>query len=84
MRFAKFPSTESDTERGRRVEAARDLALWAHGAFVAASRAYCSRACRASDKPAHVGRCVALYTHAKAQHARFTARSSKDPRARLL
>jgi hypothetical protein len=55
-----------------RIEAARRLAIWACCAFASATRAYCSPECMASDDP-HVGRCLVLYRHAKAQHARFAA-----------
>jgi hypothetical protein len=56
-----------------RIEAARSLAVWAYCAFASATRAYCSPECLATDAHMHVGRCMVLYRHAKAQHARFTS-----------
>ncbi len=55
-----------------RIKAARDFAVWAYCAFAAATAAYCSPECLASHAHMHVGRCLVLYRHAKAQHARFT------------
>lgn len=56
-----------------RIEAAMRLAAWAYCAFASATRAYCSPECTASDAHVHVGRCLVVYRHAKAQHARFTS-----------
>ncbi len=56
-----------------RIEAARRLTVWAYCALVSATTAFCSRECLASHGHLHVGRCVVLYRHAKAQYARFTS-----------
>ena len=56
-----------------RIEAARGLAVWAYCAFASATAAYCSPGCLASHAHLHVGRCMVLYRHAKAQNARFAS-----------